>query len=407
MLSIATLPRVAATPLPRQARSLPPASEASGAPVMVVGMASGRRAPSGSTWATAKPLYLAALLAILTYLGLQLLLELRDILIMLFVSVVLAAALSRPTAALERRGLPLGLAVGLVQVIALGALLVISWFVVPPLVDQVAGFADRVPGYIDRIQGLRRDYARIRTRYPELGPFDDEVAQLADRVGSTVGRRLVDLPQRTGQLLFELLTVQALATLLVIRRDRMLRSVLALVAPARRDKTEQVFIKIWERIGAYLRAKAIVMTVVGGLMYVALLVLGVPFAVPLAVIVAFGEVIPQVGVWIARVPLLGVAALQGWQTFVLTLLVSVVLENLKAFVISPRVEGEQLKIDPLLVLIAVLVGAALLGAGGALIAVPFAAMLQVLFDEVFVPWRLEQIEQLEEAAQGAPPAQLD
>ena len=71
----------------------------------------------------------------------------------------------------------------------------------------------------------------------------------------------------------------------------------------------------------------------------------------------------------------------------LTLLVSVVLENLKAFVISPRVEGDQLKIDPLLVLIAVLVGAALLGAGGALVAVPFAAMLQVLFDEVFVPWR--------------------
>jgi predicted PurR-regulated permease PerM len=56
------------------------------------------------------------------------------------------------------------------------------------------------------------------------------------------------------------------------------------------------------------------------------------------------------------------------------------------------VEGDQLKIDPLLVMIAVLVGAVLLGAAGALVAVPFAAMLQVLFDEVFVPWRLAQIE---------------
>lgn len=367
-------------------------------------MASGRRAPSGSTWAAAKPLYLAALLAILTYLGVQVLLELRDILIMLFVSVVLAAALSRPTAALRRRGVPLGVAVALIQVIVLTALLVIAWVIVPPLVDQMASFTDRVPGYIDRFQGLRRDYARIRGRYPELGPFDEEVAKLADGVGSAVGHRLVDLPQRTAQVLFQLLTVQALATLLVIRRDRMLKSALALVAPARRDKTEQVLIKIWERMGAYLRAKAIVMTVVGGLMYVALLALGVPFAVALAVIVAFGEIIPQIGVWIGRVPLLGVAALQGWQTFVLTLLVSVVLENLKAFVISPRVEGEQLKIDPLLVLIAVLVGGTLLGAGGALIAVPFAAMLQVLFDEVFVPWRLEQIQ---DAAQNASPAPSD
>ena len=63
-----------------------------------------------------------------------------------------------------------------------------------------------------------------------------------------------------------------------------------------------------------------------------------------------------------------------------------------AFVISPRVEAEQLKIDPLLVMIAVLVGGVLLGATGALVAVPFAAMLQVLYDEVFVPWRLAQIE---------------
>jgi predicted PurR-regulated permease PerM len=119
--------------------------------------------------------------------------------------------------------------------------------------------------------------------------------------------------------------------------------------------------------------------------------LGVPFAVPLAIIVAFGEIIPQIGPWIARVPLLGVAALQGWRTLVLTLVVSVVLENLKAFVISPRVEGDQLKIDPLFVLVAVLVGGVLFGAAGALIAVPFAAMLQVLFDEIFVPWRLQQI----------------
>ena len=103
-----------------------------------------------------------------------------------------------------------------------------------------------MPGYIDRFQGLRRDYARIRARYPELGPFDEEVAKLADRVGGTFGRRLVDLPQRTAQLLFDLLTVQALTTLLVLRRDRMLQvAFLALVAPARRDKTEQVFIKIW------------------------------------------------------------------------------------------------------------------------------------------------------------------
>jgi hypothetical protein len=80
------------------------------------------------------------------------------------------------------------------------------------------------------------------------------------------------------------------------------------------------------------------------------------------------------------VPLLGIAAFEGWPTLALTFLASVVIEDLKAYVISPRVQGQQLNIDPLLVIIAVLVGSQLLGAIGAFVAVPFAAVLQVLFE---------------------------
>ena len=64
--------------------------------------------------------------------------------------------------------------------------------------------------------------------------------------------------------------------------------------------------------------------------YIALRLLGVPFAVPLSVIAAFGEIVPKVGVWIARVPLLTVAAFQGWTTLALTFLASAVIEDVKA-----------------------------------------------------------------------------
>jgi predicted PurR-regulated permease PerM len=364
-------------------------------------MASVRRPPAdGSTWTRAKPLYLAALLAILTFFGLELLAKLLDVLILLFISLVLAAALSRPSAALERRGIPRGIAVTLVQLVALAVLLLVGWIVLPPLIDQLAAFADRVPTYVDRFQSLRRDYGKIQKRYPELGSFDSAVSKLADRFGNGIGGRLIDLPIRTAEILFQLLTVLALSTLMVLRRERFLGAVLRLVSRERRSQVEEVFDIIWERIGAYVRAKLIVMTIIGVLMYVCLLALDMPFAVPLAVIVAFGEVIPQIGPWIGRIPLLTVAAFQGWQTLVLVFLASFVLENLKAYVISPKVEGDQLKLDPLLVLIAVLAGAALLGPAGALVSVPFAAMLQVLWDEVVVPWRLEEIGDEEPAPSG-------
>ena len=72
---------------------------------------------------------------------------------------------------------------------------------------------------------------------------------------------------------------------------------------------------MWSRVGAYLRAKVIVMAIVGALTYLALLVIGVPFPLVLAFIVALGEAIPRAGPWLARIPLLGIAALEGWETF--------------------------------------------------------------------------------------------
>jgi predicted PurR-regulated permease PerM len=131
----------------------------------------------------------------------------------------------------------------------------------------------------------------------------------------------------------------------------------------------------------------IVMSIVGALTYVALLILGVPFAVLLAIVVALGELIPRVGPWLARIPLLGIAALEGLSTLGLTFAASIVIQNLKGYVISPVVEGEQLDIHPLLVFVSVLVGAALGGVAGAFIAVPSAAIVQTLVEDVVIPWR--------------------
>src|SRR3954471_14637287 len=98
-------------------------------------MSTGRRTrgDGDSTWARAKPLFLAAFLTIATIAGLRLLVELRSLLILLFVSLVLAAAISRPGAILERRGIPRGIAVAIVQLGALAILLAVGYIVLPPL----------------------------------------------------------------------------------------------------------------------------------------------------------------------------------------------------------------------------------------------------------------------------------
>jgi predicted PurR-regulated permease PerM len=89
--------------------------------------------------------------------------------------------------------------------------------------------------------------------------------------------------------------------------------------------------------------------------------------------------------------LLGIALLDGWVTFGLTFLASVIIDNLKGLLISPFVEGDQLDIHPLAVFVAVLVGATLAGPAGAFVAVPAAAIVDIVVREVVVPWRQDQI----------------
>ena len=353
-----------------------------------------------TTFDRAKPIALGLFLAVLGIAGLRVLQQLEHVLILLFLAVLFASAISRPVALLERRRISRGVSIAIVQLTVMAVFVGLVWIVVPPLVTQVRLFVDDSPGYVTRFHHLRAEYLAVRRQYPGTGSFDSEVSAVAGKLATGVGGRLVDLPLTAAQLLFNLMIIYVLSTMLVIRREKMLENLLVLVAPAKRERTRLVTEKIWFRLGAYLRAKVIVMVVVGALMYVALRVLGVPFAVPLSVIVAFGELVPRIGVWIARIPLLTIAAFQWPTTLLLTFLTSAVIEELKADLIGPKVEGQALDMDPILTLLAVLCGSALIGWEGALIAVPFAAMLQVIVEEVVVPARLAKLG--ERSAQDPP-----
>ena len=343
--------------------------------------------------ARALPVYVGLLFAILTVGGILTLYLLRHVLLILFISVLFAAALSGPSEWLhERLRLPRGVAAVLIYVASFAVLVGVGWLVVPPLLGQVAEFADRAPDYAQRYEGVREAYADLREDFPALPGFDEQMSRLGNAILDRAGERAAALPGDLFSLFLDLLSVFVISLLLVTNRLRIRRFTLSLVHPSDRDRIGRLLDTIWVRVGVYLRAKVIVMAIVGALTYLALIAIGVPFSVPLAIVVAFGELIPRAGPWIARIPLLSIAALDGGRTFLLVLGASIVIENLKGYVISPVVEGDQLDIHPLLVFVAVLVGATLAGPAGAFVAVPAAAIVDILVREVVVPWRQARLE---------------
>ena len=339
----------------------------------------------------ALPIYYGLLFAILTCVFLLVLWRLKDVLLLLFISVLFAAAVSRPSAHLERIGIPRGIAALLVYLFAFAVLVGVGWFVVPPTVSQIAALAGAAPEYAERYDRLRETYDNLAEEYPALGSFDEQIGAFQGRIIDSVGARLLALPTRLFALFLDVLAVFVISMLVVTSRERILAFILSMVHPRHRATTRDVLVKMWERLGHYLRAKLIVMSIVGAITYGALLLIGLPYALVLSIIVAFGVLIPRVGPWIARIPLLAIALLDGWVTFGLTFAAAIIIDNLKGLLISPFVEGDQLDIPPLLVFVAVLIGAALLGPAGAFVAVPAAAMVQVLFEEVIIPWRRRQL----------------
>src|SRR6187401_3244616 len=156
-------------------------------------------APSGSSSESfldrALPIYLGLLFAILTVVAVLLLFMVRHVLLVLFVSVLLAAALTGPSEWLHRRlRLPLGLAAVVIYVASFAVIVGIGWIVVPPLLGQVVEFADRAPEYADRYDGVRKAYAELRSDFPALPPFEDQLSRLGDAILDRAGERAAALP---------------------------------------------------------------------------------------------------------------------------------------------------------------------------------------------------------------------
>lgn len=178
--------------------------------------------------------------------------------------------------------------------------------------------------------------------------------------------------------------------MLVTNRERLLRFTLSLVHPDDRELVGSLLECMWSRVGAYLRAKVIVMAIVGGLTYGVLLLIGSVRA-PARHRRRAGREHPSSRTMARGIPLLGIAALEGLTTLGLVFAASVAIENAKGYLISPYVEGDQLDIHPLLVFVAVLVGATLGGVAGAFIAVSLAAIVDLFVRDVVVPWRRREI----------------
>lgn len=342
-------------------------------------------------------IYAALVLFGLTAGAVYLLIRLELLLIILFLSLLVASGLASPMRRLEGLGIPRAPAILLIYLVVGGLLGAVVWYVLLPVLGQASVIAQDLPQHLNDVEQVRRRVADLGRDYPILPDLEARLVAIAGRTGSALTAWLLGLPEAVAKALFTLISIFTISFLLLLTKERLLVLILSLTHPRHRAITQRVLAEMGERLGAYLRAKLIVIAIVGTLVWATLVVLGSPYAVLVAIFAGLTEALPRIGPWFGRVAILLAVLPLGWRAVGIAMVAHVVIENLKGQFISPLVESNQVEIHPLTAFIAIIAGGILLGWLGALIAVPLAAVVQVLVEDVVIPWRHARLLAAEDA----------
>jgi predicted PurR-regulated permease PerM len=304
--------------------------------------------------------------------------EIRSILRLVFIAIFLAVALGPAVDFYQRRlRAPRSLSILLVYLTILGGIFGLGLLVVPPIVSGVNKFVHAVPGYVQDVRN-NKTLRKYDNKYHVTDKLDAEARKLPSRLGDITGA-LTSVTVGVFSALVQLVTVLTLAFFFIRDGKRIIDWLLRQLEPGRAARVRAVLDDVYGAVAGYVLGNFLISILAGTGTYVVLEILGVPFAVPLAVVMAFLDLIPLVGATIGGVLIGIVAAITGFPTDLIVWAVYfIVYQQVENNVLQPVIYRRTVAVHPLLVLVAVLIGGSRLGVLGALLAIPVAAAVQIV-----------------------------
>lgn len=355
---------------------------------------SGRRAATaygqlGKAFNRHSPLYLgftAAIGVALAYGLVKMLTELQTTLTVLLVAFFLTLALNPIVEALERRGARRSLAVTVVCLGLVGVFAILAWVVVPPLIKETTQLVENAPSYAESfteqewVQQLDHDYQIGQKINEQVTEKTTDGAFVSQVFGGVLGAG-----KAVASGLFQAFTVLILTLYFLASFPTVKRAVYAMVPASRRPRFVSLAEEIMRRTGSYAIGQVIVASINAVCSWVMMTLLGVPYAAVLAVVVGFLGLIPMVGATIGAVIVAIVAFFVSPQTALVVGIYYLIYQQFENYVIVPRIMQRTVSVPGAVTVVAALAGGTLLGVLGALLAIPIAAGLLLLYEEVLVP----------------------
>lgn len=306
------------------------------------------------------------LLVLLTF---YLLFLVRDIIALLFIVFVLVATLLPVVARWSKKigRIPAVISVILIFIASLALLI---YIVVPPVIDQVTQFIVNIPNYAEKY-GYLNKYVISNEKYLRsiAGSFNDYTGGFIALTTNIFGG------------IITVITVIVLSIYLLMDETGLKKSVMTIVPPEQREGLMLVIKKLGDKVGDWLGGQILLAFIVAVIDFVALTIIGVPLAIMLAVLAGILEFVPVIGPIIAGVVATFIAFTDSPVKAVIVIVLYVAVQQLENLVLVPKIMQKAVGLSPIIIIVALLIGAKLLGVIGAVLAIPIAASLSVLISE--------------------------
>ena len=305
------------------------------------------------------------------------------VLVLVLVSLVLALGFQPALAWFERRGLSRALSVTLGLLGGLVVMGLFFWIVLPDVISELTALGDKIPDYIGQAESGSGFLGDLNEQFD----LSDKVADLQKELPGTV----LGLVGSLGSFIFGSLTVLILTLYFTINLPKMERGVARLLGRRDREEFHEIYEMAIRRVGGYVLGNLTISAIAGVLSFIALTIIGVPFAAALAFFVALMDLIPTIGALIGAAVATLVAAFAGVPELIATAAFFLVYQQIENYVVQPRVMGKALEMSAPIIILAVMIGGTLLGVIGALLAIPVAAVIKVAIEELYLEDRRDRI----------------
>jgi predicted PurR-regulated permease PerM len=309
----------------------------------------------------------------------------RDVLLLIYIAALVAIGLGPLVNTLERkrfpslrRRVPRWLAILAIYLLLVGLLVGIGMLVVPPMITQARELWTNFPELLHKAQQWLIDRGWLTRELTVQEAVQRTPVGNSDAVGTIVGAV-------TGFVggIFGFVTILILAFYMLLDAESFVRTFVRLFPRSERARVATACVSVSMKVSAWLGGQLLLAGVIGSTAAAGLFLMGVPYFYVLALIAAFGEMIPIVGPVLSAIPAVAVAMAVSPTLALGVIVFFFVQQQFENHILVPKVMERQVGVSPVTVIISLLIGGALLGVVGAILAIPTAAILQVIIHELW------------------------